>query len=85
MVFNGTTKFFTNNTITEDTPIIIGFKIPAVPALPPDASKSISVGVREFIKRIRGDKKFDSLEKLKTQIKSDIKTAKEQLHGGVER
>ncbi len=36
----------------------------------------------EFIKRIRGDRKFDSLEKLKTQIKSDIKIAEEQLHIG---
>lgn len=39
----------------------------------------------DFIKRIRGDKKFGSLDELKTQIKSDIETAKEQLHRGVER
>lgn len=39
----------------------------------------------DFIKRIRGDKKFGSLDELKTQIKSDIETAKEQLHTGEER
>ena len=38
----------------------------------------------DFIKRIRGDKKFGSLEELKMQIKSDIKTAKEQLRTGEE-
>ena len=36
----------------------------------------------EFVKRIRGDRKFDSLDALKAQIKSDIETAKEQLHRG---
>ncbi len=39
----------------------------------------------EFIKRIRGDRKFDSLDELKAQIKSDIKTAEAQLRRGVER
>lgn len=36
----------------------------------------------DFVKRIRGDIKFDSLDGLKAQIKSDIQTAKEQLHRG---
>lgn len=39
----------------------------------------------DFIKRIRGDKKFGSLDELKEQIKNDIQTAKEQLHTGKER
>ena len=39
----------------------------------------------DFVKRIRGDRKFETLEELKAQIRSDIKTAKAQLHRGVER
>lgn len=39
----------------------------------------------DFIKRIRGDKKFGSLGELKEQIKNDIQTAKEQLHPGKEK
>lgn len=38
----------------------------------------------EFIKRIRGDKKFNSIDELKEQIKNDIETAKKQLHAGKE-
>lgn len=38
----------------------------------------------DFVKRIRGDKKFNSIDELKEQIKNDIQTAKEQLHTGKE-
>ena len=33
----------------------------------------------QFVKKIRDEKKFDSLEELKTQIVKDVKTAQEQL------
>ena len=33
----------------------------------------------EFVKKIRDEKKFDSLDDLKKQIAKDVNTAKEQL------